>query len=254
MILLLAPSKTMRTDRMPPAGVSATIPPFQPDAERIAASVMQYPDMAKLMHVSQPLANEVVRLYKDWRNATAPAIYAYAGDVYRWFFAETLSSDDLKWMQGRFFIVSGLYGLVRPTDVVSPYRLEMKAKVSVGSTETLYAFWADRLANYIDQASDDPIICNLSSDEYARVVTRGTKKRVVTPTFVDKKKDGSIGTVPIYSKMMRGVLARWIIDHRVDAPEGLQAFALQGYVYDPVKSTADMPVFYRDNPRPIRVE
>jgi cytoplasmic iron level regulating protein YaaA (DUF328/UPF0246 family) len=203
------------------------------------------------MGVSETLAQRAEKLYKEWGRKKAPAIYAYRGDVYRWFFAETLSKDDLRWAQEHLLILSGLYGIVRPLDMISPYRLEMKAKVPVGKAQDLYMFWGGVLAEAVD-ARDDSIVCNLSSDEYARVITKYTKKRVVTPVFLDNKTNGTIGTVPIYSKMMRGVMARWIIDNRIEGPRGLQAFSLQGYNYDEARSTEHEPAFYRETPKPIR--
>jgi cytoplasmic iron level regulating protein YaaA (DUF328/UPF0246 family) len=241
----------MDTGRSYPRDVLVTQPHFLNEAATIVMAVRSISDIAHTMTISQSIADGVVEKYLHWGEEKAPAIFAYIGDAYRWFYANTLSSADLRWAQDHLYIMSGLYGVLRPMDEVSPYRLEMKAKVAVGDRKDIYTFWDKKLAQYVDVMPDE-VICSLSSDEYARCVTKYTKKRVVTPVFLDNKTNGQIGTVPIYSKMMRGVLARWMIDHRIDTPEGLQAFASQGYVYDAAKSTPDFPAFYRQTPKPIR--
>jgi cytoplasmic iron level regulating protein YaaA (DUF328/UPF0246 family) len=251
MHVLLAPSKTMTMTRSTPDGIDLTEPHFIDEAASIVRSIRGRQDVAAIMHVSQPIAQQVMRMYDEWGRQTAPALFAYVGDVYRWFYADTLSAADLRWANDRLSIMSGLYGALRPTDKVSPYRLEMKAKIAVDGSGDIYEFWGAKIARFIDSQPGD-VICNLSSDEYAKVVTKYTKKRIVTPVFMDKKGDGRVGTVPIYSKMMRGVMARWIIDNRIDEPDGLQEFAMQGYTYDRLKSTPDRPVFYREKPQPIR--
>ncbi len=251
MQILLAPSKTMDMGRPYPQDISPTQPHFLEEATRIVAVVRDISDIARIMTVSRSIADKVAEKYLHWGNEKAPAIFAYIGDVYKWFYANTLSTEDLRWAQDHLYIMSGLYGVLRPMDEVSPYRLEMKAKLAVGDRKDIYTFWGKKLARYVDMMPDE-IICNLSSDEYAKCVTKYTKKRVVTPVFLDNKTNGQIGTVPIYSKMMRGVLARWMIDHRIDTPEGLQTFASQGYSYDRAKSTPDFPAFYREIPKPIR--
>ena len=249
--MLLAPSKTMTMSRPLLRGVKVQQTHFYKDSAEIVATLRQAEDIVQLMHVSEAIAERVKQMYQDWGKETAPALFAYIGDVYRWFFAETLSIDDITWANDHLFIMSGLYGALRPLDLVSPYRLEMKSKLSVDGSKDLYGFWGDKISAYVS-ADPDEIICNLSSDEYARVVTKYTNKRIVTPVFMDRKGDGSIGAVPIYSKMMRGVMARWIIDNRVDNPDDLEKFALQGYYYDEDSSKLNWPCFYRDIPRPIR--
>jgi uncharacterized protein len=171
--------------------------------------------------------------------------------VYKGFFAQTLSLDDITWAQKHVRILSGLYGVLRPLDKVSAYRLEMKAKLQVAGTKNLYDFWRDKVATYVDGAADG-VVCVLSSDEYAKVVVAHSTCRIVTPVFLDKKPNGTIGTVPIYSKMMRGVMARWMIDHHIETPDGLKEFSMYGYSYDDTHSTEDRPAFYREKMTPLR--
>lgn len=249
MQIILAPSKTMVMDY--PKSVAATKPRFINEARLIVDAIREVPDISRLMHVSSDIVKNVRTMYDNWPQTRAPALFAYRGDVYRWFFVDTLTEDDLAWAQHHIVILSGLYGGIRPLDAISPYRLEMKTKLRVDGAKDLYDFWGKKVAAMIDQTPDN-VICNLASEEYAKIVTKYTKKRVVTPVFLDKKNNGTIGTVPIYSKMMRGVMARWIIDRRIDSPDGLTDFSLQGYRYDAARSKQDTPSFYRDNPKPIR--
>ncbi len=232
------------------ASVRATMPYFSQQAGQIAKAVRKSGDIATLMHVSEAIARRVETMYETWGSQTKSCIYAYRGDVYKGFYADTLGQDDLTWAQEHIAIMSGLYGVLRPLDAISQYRLEMKANLSVGDNKNLYVFWGDQLARFIDEQADG-VVCVLSSDKYARPVTRFSHSRIVTPVFMDHKPNGTVGPVPIYSKMMRGVMAKWIIDHRVDTPENLARFTGFGYRYDASRSSRDKPAFVRDVMTPL---
>lgn len=251
MLFILAPSKTMNFDIVDTKGCRTTLPDFQEDTEHIVDVIKQSQDLAGLMKVSLPLAEATRIVYENWGIKTKPAMYAYVGDVYKGFYAKTLNAEDIKWAQKHLRIMSGLYGMLRPLDEISAYRLEMKAPLKIDTKKDVYEYWGERLAQKADEATDDGMLCILSSDEYARPVTRFSKSTIITPVFYDNKPNGTVGTVPIYSKMMRGVLARWVIDHRVKKPEDLERFEAQGYRYDPKRSTKNSPAFYREIPRPI---
>lgn len=234
-----------------PAQAVATKPYFYADAERIVHTIRQMDDISPVIQASGAIVEKTKTAYRAWGNALNPSIYAYAGDVYKGFYAATLQAEDIQWAQDHTITLSGLYGVLRPLDQISAYRLEMKAKLRVNHAKNLYEFWGDRLAKYIDDVADG-VICVLSSDEYAKVITAHTSCRTVTPVFLDAKPNGTIGTVPIYSKMMRGVMARWIIDHRINSSEGLNGFSMHGYSYDPARSTDDRPAFFREIMTPLR--
>lgn len=202
-----------------------TVPYFYSQANQIVQAIRQSDDLPMIVQASDSIVEKTRVAYENWGRVTNPSIYAYVGDVYKGFFAPTLQRDDIKWAQEHLYTLSGLYGALRPLDQISAYRLEMKAKLRVAHAKNLYDFWGDRIAKLIDEKADG-IVCILSSDEYAKVVTAHTSCRIVTPVFLDKKPNGTIGTVPIYSKMMRGVMARWIIDNRVDIPEQLKRFSM----------------------------
>lgn len=251
MLFILAPSKTMDVGPLELGGGHFTRPDFLDDAAKIVEAIRKSDDVAKLMKISPALAQATKRLYQQWGQQTKPAIYSYVGDVYKGFYARTLDDKDIQWAQSHLRIMSGVYGILRPLDEISAYRLEMKAPLKIGNKNDLYGFWGDRLAQKADEAAGDGVICILSSDEYARPVTRFSKSTIITPVFYDNKPNGVVGAVPIYSKMMRGVLARWAIDHRVKKPKELENFEVQGYHYDAKRSTKNSPAFYREVPMPI---
>lgn len=192
------------------------------------------------------------RLYKEWGSAQKPALWAYKGDVYKGVKANNLTQAEAEWAQQHIMILSGLYGILRPYDTISPYRLEMKAKLAVGQAKSLYEYWDDRLAKVVAERANG-IVCVLSSDEYAKAVVKHLPKdiRIVTPVFYDVKPSRKVGVAPIYSKMMRGVMARWIIDNKVDTPEELKHFTGHGYIYDASRSSENMPAFFRKVMTPL---
>ena len=250
MLFILAPSKTMDMGQVNIPGVP-TVPEFQKDAEYIANVLKMADNLAQLMKISPGLAEATRQRYQTWGSQSKPALYSYVGDVYKGFYARTLSAKDVAWAQKHLRIMSGLYGILRPLDTVSPYRLEMKARLRIDGKNDIYEYWGMRLAKAADSETDDGVICILSSDEYARPITRFSKSRLITPAFFDNKVNGKVGTVPIYSKMMRGVMARWVIDNRVESVEKLKDFTAQGYSYSAVLSTETEPAYFRENPKPI---
>lgn len=220
----------------------------------IVSQLQKYPviELQGLLHVSLAIAGQVRAMYQTWGSETAPSVYAYRGDVYKGFYADTLSMEDMNFAQDHLRIMSGLYGVLRPRDGISRYRLEMKAKVPIAGKETLYRFWGERLAQYVE-AEANGVICVLSSVEYAKPVTTYVKNAtIVTPVFMDHKPNGEVGPVPIYSKMMRGVMARWLIDNRVDDPEEFHKFTGHGYHFDAKRSTLAAPVFVRKVMKPLQ--
>ncbi len=258
MLILLAPSKTMDFDTSLPYNVEATKPLFVTKSAAIAKTLRGYSRkrLAALMSVSPDIATNVHAMYDQWtEQGGKPALWAYKGDVYKGMKAQIMPAEAAQWAQQHLLILSGLYGLVRPYDAIQRYRLEMKLALKVGRRANLYEFWADDLAKYVEVGTND-VVCNLSSDEYARVVLRKLPKtvRVVTPVFFDVKPNGVIGTVPIYSKMMRGVVARWMIDERVDDPTGLVRFTGHSYAYDAERSRPDAPAFFREKMVPLRFD
>lgn len=254
MRILLAPSKTLDMTSPLPFVAPATKPLFAREAKEIKRTIatLSQNDIEKTMRLSPALAAKVWQLYHDTSPPEKQALWAYVGDVYRGVHAATLEKAAADWAQEHVRISSGLFGLLRPYDLLYPYRLEMQTKISIGKARTLYDYWGDTLATSLME-NDEQTVVVLSSEEYAKAVTRHLPKtiRLVTPRFFDHKPNGVVGQVPIYSKQMRGVMARWMIDTRCDAPEKLAAFTSQGYYYDAKRSTPGSPAFTRLVMRPL---
>lgn len=255
MLTLLTPSKTMDFAAPAPSFAVATTPVFQTEATAIRAQLAGYSvdELEKLMHISTPLAEKVQAMYRSM--ATKQAIWAYNGDVFKGVKAGTLTEADARFAQRHILVPSAVYGLVRPFDAIAPYRLEMKAKLAVGDAPSVAEFWGERAAQYIASYRQKELLL-LSSKEYSQPVLRHVLPdiRVVTPLFLDTKPSGEIGQVPIYSKMMRGVMARWVIDQRCDSADDVVRFQAHGYRYDAAHSAPDAPAFRREYMTPLKFD
>ncbi len=252
MITILTPSKTMDFIGLAPAYVEPTSTVFNTEAAELRGLIASY-DTATikgLMSVSDDLAQKVRAMYRQ--DVQKPAFWAYDGDVFKGVQAATLAEADAIFAQKHVLVPSGLYGLVRPFDLISPYRLEMKAKVATANADTLYRFWGDRLGGYVEGHADHEVLM-LSSQEYARTITPylSPQTRVVTPAFIDKKPNHTEAQVAIYNKMMRGVMGRWVIDRRIDSLKQITDFSAHGYMYSEERSSTDRPVFYREVMTPL---
>ena len=214
-------------------------------------------DIAKLMSLSAKLADLNYQRYGEWHTPFTPdnarqAALAFSGDVYLGFEARTLGERDWAFAQKHLRILSGLYGLLKPLDLIQPYRLEMGTKLGNPRGEDLYAFWGARLTRALNDSlvgERQPIIVNLASNEYWEAVdTSALQARVITPTFKDLK-NGRYKFLSFYAKKARGLMARYLIDNRVSTLKGLKAFDVAGYYFCEAQSRGDSWVFLRDKPR-----
>lgn len=258
MIALLAPAKRM--DFEAPAGTDRyTVPAFLEDAADLAAAVaaLDREALASLMAISPDLAEQTAGRFQGWRRSshdspgeTKQAVFAYRGEVYRGLDADTLDEETLQFAQGHLRILSGLYGVLRPLDLILPYRLEMGARLANDRGATLYDFWGGQLArnlreDALREEGEHPIIVDLSSQEYTRAVRRDDLDLpVITPVFRDYR-NGRLRSVAMYAKHQRGAMARFIITRRIMDPEELKGYENDGYRYDPDGSTAREWVFVR---------
>lgn len=210
--------------------------------------------IASLMSVSDKLAGLNAARYAEWqKNHTEqnarPAIYAFKGDVYTGLAAETLSHDDILFAQTHLRMLSGLYGLLRPLDLMQPYRLEMGTRLANGKGKDLYDFWRDIITRSLQQAIDaqgDRTLINLASDEYYKSVHAGRlDAMVIKPVFLDNK-NGKYKVISFYAKKARGLMCRYMIQHRLENAEQLKDFDLDGYYFDESASNNTEFVFKRD--------
>lgn len=177
-----------------------------------------------------------------------PALYAFNGDVYTGLDAKSLSQESVAFAQSHLRILSGLYGALKPLDLMQAYRLEMGTKVQIGKASNLYQYWGTTITDELNRAinaQDDKVLINLASNEYFSAVnTKLLDATVITPQFKDEK-NGQFKIISFYAKKARGLMARFILEHRVDSVEQLQQFDAEGYLYDDANSTPTNIVFKR---------
>jgi cytoplasmic iron level regulating protein YaaA (DUF328/UPF0246 family) len=205
------------------------------------------------MSISDQLAVLNVTRYAEWsvpfnEGNARQAMLAFNGDVYGGLDAYSLSPDDITWGQAHLRILSGLYGLLRPLDLMQAYRLEMGTRLVNPAGKDLYSFWGETITQALNanfEQSSDNVLVNLASDEYFRSVRpRKLKARVVTPVFHEWKSDG-YKVVSFYAKRARGLMSRYAIVNRVTDVEALKDFDVEGYEFSPGASSEDSWVFRR---------
>jgi len=255
MLFTLSPAKSL--DYETPVDTSqATQPLFVKQSAELIRVLREKSaaDIAGLMKLSDALAELNVQRYADWKpsftpKSARPAVMAFNGDVYEGLDARTLAPGALKWAQEHVVILSGLYGALRPLDMIRPYRLEMGTRLAVGKARNLYQFWDDTIASYLNQRlaghKGEAVLVNLASEEYFKSVRRDVlQARVVQCVFEDFKRDG-YKIISFHAKRARGLMARFAAQHKIDEPAGLRDFNLEGYAFAPDVSDDDRLVFRR---------
>jgi cytoplasmic iron level regulating protein YaaA (DUF328/UPF0246 family) len=258
MLIVLSPAKTLDYET-PPTTDRHSVPAFLEQSEVLAARMREFdpPALSELMGISDKLAALNVERFTQWqrpmpRAASKQAVLAFAGDVYDGLCATTLDKRALDWAQKHLRILSGLYGLLRPLDLILPYRLEMGTRLETDRGRDLYAFWGTRLAEAISSELDaqrNKALVNLASEEYFRAVARTSLRHpVVQPVFQERRAD-SWKIISFSAKRARGLMARYAIDQRIDRPEGLKDFDREGYRFDAKASDTGHWYFRREDSR-----
>jgi len=256
MLYLLSPAKKLDYDT-PLAITAHTQPVFVKEAATLIDVLKRQTagDIAALMALSPALAELNVARYHAWQpeftlaNAR-PAVLAFNGDVYEGLEAKTLSALELDWAQAHLAILSGLYGVLRPLDLMQPYRLEMGTRLVNPRGKNLYEFWGERIAQYLNTRLDEqqvanPVVINLASEEYFKSVDLSVlRARVVQCVFQDWK-NGAWKVISFHAKRARGLMARYAISACIDTPDGLRDFTSAGYRWDADASSENRLVFRR---------
>ena len=212
------------------------------------------PELSQMMGISDKLAELNVDRYSAWkppfsRRNARPAVLAFNGDAYQGLRAWEFTGHDLAWTQRHLRILSGLHGILRPLDLIQPYRLEMSTPLATAAGSNLYEFWGGRLTESMReavQASGTPVLVNLASKEYFSALDLAAlDARVITPRFLDFR-SGQYRFVSFLGKRARGMMARFIVEKRMRFAKGLLDFAEAGYRYDPERSTRNQPTFIRN--------
>ncbi len=252
MILLLSPAKTIETGKTPD-NLMTTEPQFTAQAQKLMKVLQKLKgqQLQQLMDISEALADLNVQRNKVWgttKAETGMAVYSFNGEVYRGMKVNTWSKNDLEYAKEHLIILSGLYGMLKPTDAIHPYRLEMGTKLKVDKNhDGLYNFWSETLTKTVLQRVNESRNClvNLASDEYFKVLKLDKKKvDIITPSFLDMK-NGKYKMLTVYAKYMRGVMASWMIQNQVRDRKSLFTFKENHYSLNPELSTDMKPVFTR---------
>ena len=255
MLAILSPAKSLDFESRLPRG-RHTLPEFLDDSAQLVDRLRKFTphDLTQLMGISDKLAQLNADRYAAWkepfsRRNARPAVLAFNGDAYQGLRAWEFSGRDLGWAQRHLRILSGLHGVLRPLDLIQPYRLEMSIPLGTPAGSNLYDFWGGRLTGAIREAvesSGTPVLVNLASKEYFSALDLGAVgARVITPRFLDFR-SGKYRFVSFLGKRARGMMARFIIERRMRFAKGLLDFSEAGYRYDPQRSTRNQPTFIRD--------
>jgi len=254
MLIVLSPAKSL--DYKTPVKVKTpTLPEFVSESAKLIADLKKLApqDLSKLMGLSDQLAALNVGRYRDWSKKfteanSKPAIYAFDGDVYDGFDVKTLDTKTVAFAQEHIRILSGLYGALRPLDLMQAYRLEMGTSFKNPRGKDLYAFWGTRVTDSLKKVLEKdkkPALLNLASEEYFKVLQpKDLGCPVISPVFQDGK-DGKYKIISFYAKRARGLMARYVVENRISDPADLKGFNLDGYRYYAAESKPDKPVFRR---------
>ncbi len=254
MLFLLSPAKKLDYDS-PVSTNTHTQPLFiKRSAELIKVlKTKRADDIAALMKLSPALSELNVQRYAEWKpkfdqKNSRQAVLAFNGDVYEGLAAATLSESQLTWAQEHVAILSGLYGVLRPLDLMQPYRLEMGTRLQTARGKNLYEFWGDEIAQYLNERLNEQtsrIVINLASEEYFKAVDqKALDARVVQCVFQDYK-NGVYKIISFNAKRARGLMARFAIETKAKTPAALKKFNVEGYAFAAEQSSEDKLVFRR---------
>ncbi|WP_274476061.1 peroxide stress protein YaaA [Mangrovimonas aestuarii] len=252
MKLVLSPAKSLDLESEIPTPL-ATEACFLKEAERLNKLLKKKSakSLSKLMSISDALGQLNYERNEEWqlpftKDNSRQAVYAFSGDVYRGLDVYTLPEDKIDKMQDTVRIISGLYGILKPLDLIQPYRLEMGTKFPVGKNKNLYEFWKKNIAKVInDELEEDEVFLNLASNEYFKAIDKkALKVPVITATFKDFK-NGEYKTIMTYAKLARGYMARYVIDTDANTMDDLKGFNYEGYGYSEEMSSDSELVFIR---------
>lgn len=252
MKLVLSPAKSLDYESKLPCN-TITEACFLSEAERLNKLLKKKSarSLSKLMKISDNLGQLNYQRNQDWQlpftnDNARQAVYAFSGDVYRGLDVYTLPKEKLKKLEGTVRIISGLYGLLKPMDLIQPYRLEMGTKFPVGKNKNLYEFWRKKVTQSLnDELEDDELFVNLASNEYFKAIeTKALKVPVIKVSFKEFK-NGEYKMIAIFAKIARGLMTRYIIETNANTLEDLKGFNYEGYGLSDALSTETELVFTR---------
>ncbi|MGV0885871.1 peroxide stress protein YaaA [Acinetobacter venetianus] len=255
MLALISPAKTLDYETALPTD-TYTQPRLLEQSQQLidVCRKLSATEIASLMSVSEKIANLNVDRFRDWNadfdfSNARQALFAFKGDVYTGLDAYHLKDQDIDFAQQHLRMLSGLYGLLRPLDLMMPYRLEMGTKLKNARGHNLYEFWGNMITDQINQdlaEIDAKVLVNLASDEYYKSVNeKKIQAEIIKPVFLDQK-NGKYKVISFYAKKARGLMARYLIENKLNQAEQLKAFDSEGYYFDAESSSNKELVFKRD--------
>ena len=256
MLIVISPAKSLDFNT-PPVTTNYTMPEMLEDSVKLAGRLnkMSPKQLSKLMGISIDLGELNFQRYQNWQLPFTPenakqAALAFNGDVYQGLQAESLSEKQMELAQIRVRILSGLYGVLKPLDLIQPYRLEMGTRLKYYKSKDLYEFWNPAITKKIREAlseSGNDVLVNLASKEYFKSIdTKKLKAEIVTPDFKDQK-NGQYKMISFFAKKARGLMTRFVLENNITNANDLQAFEYEGYHFNPRLSKPNNPVFTREN-------
>ena len=256
MLMVISPAKTLDFET-PSKTKTFTEPQFMEEAGELVDVLRDYSPqrLAKLMKLSDKLAGLNTARYKEWQPPFNPdnakqALLAFKGDVYTGIDAETFKRPEFTYVQKHLRILSGLYGLLKPLDLIQPYRLEMGTALKNPGGKDLYQFWGDKITDSVNQElkklKGDTVLVNLASNEYFKSVKpKNVAARIVTPVFKDEK-NGKYKVISFFAKKARGMMVAYAAQNKITNVEDLKNFDMDGYQFNPAMSEGDEWVFTRE--------
>ena len=252
MKIIISPAKSLDFETKAPTSLH-TQPRFLEQSEKLNKKLktLSKKNIAELMKISDALSALNYDRNQTWKTPFSPnnakqAIYSFTGEVFRGIDAQSLSEEKIPLLQDRLRILSGLYGILKPLDLIQPYRLEMGTKLSVQKTTNLYKFWDDQIAKSLNEELEEgELLVNLASTEYFKVIPKKILKvPMITPVFKDFK-NGEYKTIMTFAKKARGLMVRYILDHNIKTIEGLKNFNVERYRYSEEMSSENELLFTR---------
>ncbi|MDB2705344.1 peroxide stress protein YaaA [Pseudomonadota bacterium] len=253
MLLVISPAKTLDFETAPVTKVHSQ-PRFLKQSQQLIDELqhLSVQEVATLMKLSDKLAGLNVARFQTWQTPfdlenAKQAVLAFKGDVYTGLDTDSLDDSDLEFAQQHLRILSGLYGVLKPLDLMQAYRLEMGTKFANEKGKDLYQFWGDTIRESLESELTDGVLINLASNEYFKAAqAKKLNAKIITPVFKDLK-NGQYKIISFYAKKARGLMSRYIIQQRIEDPEQIKQFDTDGYRFSSEMSSGDDWVFIRDH-------
>jgi cytoplasmic iron level regulating protein YaaA (DUF328/UPF0246 family) len=248
MKVILSPAKKLNEKAVFPEHLPFTEPVFKEKAESLITYLRKLNpgEIAALMGISEKLAKLNYERFRQWNTeGTMPAVWLYAGDTYRGLDINTFPLEKIDQLQEKVSIISGLYGILRPLDLIMPYRLEMKTPLKIKGYNDLKDYWREEITNFLKEELKGKPLVNLASVEYAEAIDKEKLDAPFVQVDFKENKDGKYKIIGLLAKRARGAMARWIAENDIDNVEELKAFSVGGYRFSDEMSSENHLVFVR---------